>query len=329
MDQQTPPFDPVRYGLVGFGRFCRNRLIPAFAQVSGSRIVALCKRDAEQARATAVEFGIRAGYGRLEDLLGDLQVEAVYITSANADHEGQAVAAARAGKHVLCEKPMATSAAACRKIIQACQENGVRLMVAHQLRFSPAVLQVKDWIESRKLGRICLGRALFTYDGTKSPRTWLHDYDMAGGGAVMDIGVHCLDTLRFLVGEAVKIQGILQPQRGASLIESRAAINMQFDSGALGSIFCSFESPYRSRLEVAGDRGWAYLEPFTLPWADVRARLETEDETLDIIVNSGNLCGALIENFSRAVRGLGDVAIPGEEGWRNQELIDEMYQSAA
>ncbi|HEX7343101.1 MAG TPA: hypothetical protein VF398_02475, partial [bacterium] len=98
-----------------------------------------------------------------------------------------------------------------------------------------------------------------------------------------------------------------------------------FQSGALGSIFCSYESPYHSRLEIVGEHGRATAEPFTLAWKDAEVRLQTDNESLSLTLNGGNTYGELIESFSRAVRGLGDVAIPGEEGLRNIEIIEGIY----
>jgi predicted dehydrogenase len=346
MDASRQQFSPVGYGLAGFGRFCRNRLIPAFRQITQSRLVALYKRDADQARAAAQEYGIPPGYGDLRALLNDPQVEAVYVTSANSDHEWQAVAAAQAGKHVLVEKPLAVNADACRNIIAACEQAGVKLMVAHTLRFSPAVLQVKRWIAEERLGRIRAGRTLFTCDGTKSPRNWLYDKDVAGGGALMDIGVHCIDTLRFLLGEVAEFSGILEPLDDP--VERSAMVDLRFVSGALGGVFCSFETPYRSRLEILGERGWAWVDSFTLPWAKVTLHLESEAEvrhscltgtglktdknvyppsSVTIQVDTNNPYGALLDSFSRSIRGFEPVAIPGDEGLKNQLIIDGLYSS--
>lgn len=325
MTASSPPFEPVGYGLVGFGRFCRNRLVPAFKQITGSRIAALYKRDLGQAQAAAAEFGIPAGYGDLNALLADPHVEAVYITSANCEHEEQAIAAAKAGKNVLVEKPMAVTAEACRRMIEACHQAGVKLMVAQTLRFSPAVLQVKQWIEAGHLGKLKAGCVAFGYNGTESPRTWLYDHKIAGGGVLMDVGVHCLDTLRFLLGEVssyhVDVMSSLHP-------ETLAIIGLDFQSRARGLIYCSYEwKEYGSSLIIQGERGTITVKSFTLPWKQVTLRLETADEKLDLAVDTDNPYGALLDSFSRAIRGLGSVAIPGEEGLKNQSIIDDLYQS--
>ncbi len=321
-------FEPVRYALIGFGRFCQNRLLRAFSQIENSRIVALYKSDESAALQAAREHGIARGYGKLQELLADPEVEAVYITSANADHEGQAIAAAQAGKHVLCEKPMATNAEACRKMIEAGSRAGVKLMVAQTLRFSPVVLQVRRWIHEGKVGRLIGGRALFTYEAGKSPRTWLNDARLAGGGALMDIGVHCIDTLRFLLGEVVTVRGLSVPPHDENPIERTAEVSLAFASGAVGEVFCSFESPYRSCLEITGELGFISAEPFSLPWAEARLSMATLSEKQELTVNTGNTFGALIESFSRTVRGLGEVAIPGEEGLENIRIIENFYHNS-
>ena len=325
MDFSDSKHDLVGYALVGFGRFCRNRLIPAFSQISGSRIVALYKRDLHEALQAAREFGIPRGYNDYSELLRDPQIEAVYITSANADHEWQAVRAAGSGKHVLCEKPLATSVAGCRNMIQACRENGVKLMVAQTLRFSPAVRQVKEWLATGKLGRIKEAGAFFTYDGTKSPRSWLYDYQLAGGGVLMDIGVHCIDTLRYLLGEIIGTAGVVGPAHQQDPIERMASIFLRFESGAFGSVFCSYDFAYGSSLEIVGEHGKIVAKPFTIAQQPAEVRLELESDSQTLVMNCENAYGELIESFSRAVRGQGDVAITGEEGLRNIEIIEGIY----
>ena len=326
MNNPSPITPPIGYGLVGFGRFCRRRLIPAFQQIRGSKIVALQKRDPQEATREAENYGIPAGYSDVEALLSDPRVDAVYITSANCAHEEQAVTAAQAGKHVLCEKPLATSAEACQRMIDACRSAGVHLMVAQTLRFSPVVLQIKRWIEAGILGKIRTARATFTYLAQESPRGWVFDRDIAGGGPMMDVGVHCLDTLRFLWGEVEEIRAIVTPARTENSVEKSVEAILRFASGVTGSIFCSYEIPYESRLEVIGSHGKAYAEPFTLPWTDLDLHLERREESKCLTVHTGNMYGDLITSFSRAIRGLQPVAIPGEEGLANQRIIDAIYK---
>ena len=239
MNRIRNPSDPVGYALAGFGRFCRNRLIPAFQRIEGSQIVALWKRDPQAAMQEAREYGIPRGYGDFAAMLNDPGVDVVYVTSANRLHEEQAVAAAQAGKHVICEKPMATSAAACSRIIAACQRAGVKLAVAQNLRYSGVLEQIKRWIDTGELGDIISASISFTYLASESPRSWVYDRAVAGGGALTDLGVHCIDSLRFLLGAIREVEGVVKPLLTEATVDESAWLHIAFESGSVGQIFCS------------------------------------------------------------------------------------------
>ncbi|TKJ41852.1 hypothetical protein CEE37_04600 [candidate division LCP-89 bacterium B3_LCP] len=315
----------IGFGLVGFGRFCQNRLIPAFRQTNNARISAIWKRSKSEAEAEAQKYGIPAGYGDLSDLLKHPGVDAVYVTSANNMHEAHVIAAAKAGKHVLCEKPLSITAESCLRIVESCNKANVKLMVAHNLRYSEAILEIKRISSSGQLGEVVSGSTVFTYDGSKSPRSWLYDPHLAGGGAMIDIGVHCLDTLRFLLGEIVEVQSMLDPPKSQNRIEESTQVNLRFASGALGSILCSYKSPYYSRLEIQGSAGRALVEPFTLPEKDVLVKVERNGSYEGIPLNTGNSYSRMIEAFSASIQEDNPAPIPGEEGLINQTIIDQVY----
>lgn len=332
MTQYRESCAPVHYAIAGFGRFAIRRLLPAFRGCRMSQLYAVWKRTPFDHSENPLRQEIKKAtydariYATYADLLEDPKVEAVYITSANADHVQQAQAAASAGKHVLCEKPLAVTPQGCRKIITACRKNQVLLMVAQTLRFSPAVQQIRAWMAEGKLGKIVRSEAQFFYDGTKSPRTWLYDYRVAGGGALLDIGVHCIDTLRFLCGEIAAADGFLTFDSIHKRIEIAAELNLRFAANVLGHISCSYLSPYQSRLEIQGELGRAWVEPFTLPWAEVEAHLETADEISGVTVNTNNPYALLLDSFSRSIRGLEPVAVPGEEGLAAVSIINQIYK---
>ena len=317
---------PIGYGIAGFGRFAGNRIVPAVQHLTGSNIVALQKRSSNAAAASAEEYGIPRGYGSFEEMLRDPQVEAVYVTSANFLHEEQAIAAALTGKHVLCEKPMASNPEACLRIIDSCMQAGVKLMVAHNLRFSEPVKRIKSWIEEGVLGDIVSARMEFTFMGSQSPRSWIFDPDIAGGGALMDLGVHCIDTFRYLLGEIDEIQALLKPSSISPRIETTASLNLKFQCGAIGTVFCSYEAPYWNCLEILGSHGRAYIELFTVADSETSLRLCTSQSDEIFSLNVGNTHGELITSFSQSVRHDTPIAIPGEEGLRNQEIIDRAYR---
>ena len=326
MKTSTKPTSPLRYGIIGFGRFARRRLIPAFQQITGSSITAIQKRTPGEAAGEAKSLGISAGYDSYEELLADPAVEVVYITSANHDHTEHAIASAQAGKHVLCEKPLANTPVACEKIITACTQAGVKLMVAQTLRYSAPVMLLKQWISAGKLGKITSTRACFTYLLETSPRSWILDKQIAGGGPLVDLGVHCIDTLRYLSGTVREAVGFTSPTVPENNIELSAEGLLHFEGDVRGSFFCSYQTPYWNRLEVWGEAGHAWVESCASPGTDVE--LKFRDPCGEIAVsriNTGNPYGKLIEAFSDAIRHNTEVPISGKDGLINQQIISSIY----
>ncbi len=325
MKTSSSGINPVKYCLVGFGRFCRQRLVPAFEKIQGSEIAAIQKRSTEEAEREAETFSIPAGYGDLNTMLRDADVEAVYITSANSVHTEQAIAAAHAGKHVLCEKPLAITSEECSRIIEACRKASVHLMVAQNLRFSGVIQQLKQLLSEDMIGKPVLVTMRFTYTGSESLRKWIYNRKLAGGGAATDLGVHCIDTLRYLLGEIAEVQADLKYTQEHPDVEETANVNLTFDSGVMGQIFCSYESPYWNSLEVIGTRGRAYTEMFAASNKSVDLLVDTNEGRQILTVNSGNTYGEVITHFSKAVRDNAPIPIPGEEGLRNQQIIEAIY----
>ncbi len=328
MSEQHTTGSPIKYGIAGFGRFSQRRLVPAFNLLDSSRITAIQKRDQADADKSAATFNIPCSYGSYQALVNDPEIDAIYITSPNGLHLKQALIAAAAGKHILCEKPMATKAGDCRAIIQICKENRVKLMVAHNLRYSGVVNYLKAAIEENMIGRIRFARMNFTYNATGSPRSWIYDYDLAGGGALIDLGVHCIDTLRFLLGEIETIQSILRPSVIDHRIDDTASLNLTFESSVVGNIMCSYSMPYSNTIEIIGENGRISANGFSLSDTDVEVTVQTADDYQTVMIANGNTYGEMITAFTRAIRGLNPVAIPGEEGLKNQEAIDHIYATA-
>lgn len=289
--------------------------------------MALLKRDQAEAERQAAQYVISSAYARLDDLLNDPRIEVVYVTSANSLHEEHVIAAAEAHKHVLCEKPLATSAAACERMIATCHNHGVKLMVAQPLRYSGAILELKDLLDSGELGEIIAARASFTYDAAQSTRSWLWDPAVAGGGALLDVGIHCLDTFRFLFGEVRSVKSFVKSDLPPPSIEKTVLASLAFSNGILGEIFCSYEIPYSTEMEVLGSQGRVRIPSFTLPWQNVDMEITTQAGTIKRQVYTGNMYGALVESFSDAIRGIGPVSITGEEGLINLQLIEAIYAS--
>jgi 1,5-anhydro-D-fructose reductase (1,5-anhydro-D-mannitol-forming) len=216
-----------------------------------------------------------------------------------------------------------------RKMIDACKRNRVRLMVGHMIRYSPLVLRVRELIRSGAIGTVTFARTEFVYDGRMSHRGWLRDQRVAGGGPLFDIGVHCFDTLRFVLDdEVVSVKSQLAPPPTRTRTESTANVALTFSRGVLASILCSYDvSIRRSTIEILGTKGTLFANQFTL--GDRSSSLavtlggdgpegEKRTETIDV----PNLYIEEINHFSSCILDHARPPIPGEEGLENQKVLD-------
>jgi 1,5-anhydro-D-fructose reductase (1,5-anhydro-D-mannitol-forming) len=319
----------IRYGIIGFGAFAERTMLPAIQASPTAELVAIQKRSLADAQAKAAQHLIPLAFDSAETLAQHPDVDAVYIASAVCSHAADTIAAARAGKHVLVEKPMAMNAAEAETMIAACRKHGVKLMVAQMIRFSPLLAYMKELIKSGTIGPVTFAKAEYFYDVRTSKRSWSRSKKIAGGGSVFDIGVHCLDTLRFLLDDdIVSVKSQLAPLPTEETTELTAALALQFSRGTPGSIYCSFDAPYRRIiLEIIGRDGVLTAENFSLSNATVSLNItlgkngtasETQTEKIDV----PNLYENEITFFSESILNNTPSPISGEEGLKNQRVLD-------
>ena len=325
----TPSHRKIRYGLIGFGLFAEKAIAPAIRSSSNSELIAIQKRSLAAAESKAKEYSIPLAFDSVEELVSSDKIDAVYIASANSEHCPETLAAARAGKHVLVEKPMALNARECRRMISACRKGGVKLMVGHMLRLSPLVRRMRDIVRSGMLGEVRTARADFIYDARLSKRSWLLDRKTAGGGPIYDIGVHGLDTLRYILDdEVVSTKSDLSPRPTVRRTEEIANLLLRFSHGTLATISCSFVAPLRRTfIEFIGTEGIISAYTFTQNNATVYLNItmgkegkEESTKTEEMIVP--NLYVEQVSRFSANVLEDTEPFAGGENGLRNQLVLD-------
>lgn len=319
----------VRFGIVGFGLHAVKRLMPGFASARNCEVTALSRRDPERARASAREFGIAHAFTSTAELCSSPDVDAVFIATPDAMHLADVLEAVRHGKPVLVEKPMAMNAAESRQMVEAARKAGVTLGVAHVMRFEESVRWFRERIASDAIGRPVLARAAFVAPLIDSARTWINDPTLATGGPLADVGVHCLDTLRYVLGDEVRTVMAQAQYDKRWVVEASATALFHFSGGTLATISVSALSPYQTLLEVIGESGMLSAvnalnveHPVTLEFRRAFDVIEKQE------VLNDRAYTAQVEAFAAAVEEGRPFEIPGEEGLQNQLILDAAFRSA-
>jgi 1,5-anhydro-D-fructose reductase (1,5-anhydro-D-mannitol-forming) len=320
----------IRYGILGFGNFAERTIAPAIHASPNSELIAIQKRSLAAAEEKAHAFQIPLAFDSAETLVRHPDVDAVFVVSAVVEHAHDTIAAACAGKHVLTEKPMAMTAAEAEHMISTCHSNNVKLMVGQMVRLSPLIIRMKDILQSGLIGKVEYVKAEYMYDARLSLRRWMWNKKIAGGGASFDIGVHCLDTIRYLLGdEVISVKSQIAPPPTESSTEQTSLMALKFTQGTPASIYCSFVTSFRrSIIEIIGQEGVLSAESFTasgttLPLKIVLGKNGMPSETREELVVIPNLYEKEVTLFSDSILNNSPVPIPGEEGLKNQRVLDE------
>jgi 1,5-anhydro-D-fructose reductase (1,5-anhydro-D-mannitol-forming) len=228
---------------------------------------------------------------------------------------------------------MAMNSVEAETMIGACRRHGVRLMVGHMIRFSPLVHKIRSIVRSGVLGTITFARAEFMYDSRSSTRDWLYDRRRAGGGPVFDIGVHCLDTLRYVLeDEVTDVRATLNPSPTDDRVEHTAQLALRLSRGTIGAIFCSYAAPFRRRfLEIIGTDGYLSAPDFTISKISVPLTVVLGPETGHSTTTTEhivvpNLYVAEIEHFVTCITTNAEPESGGENGLANQRVLDVAMQ---
>jgi predicted dehydrogenase len=323
------PLTQVRWGLIGAGDIVRRRVAAALREAPASALIAVSRARGELAEAFTREVGARRWYGEWRALVADAEVDAVYIATPVHVHAEQTIAAAEAGKHVLCEKPLAMSAAECDRVLAACRANGVTLGVAYYRRLYPAVRRVKAIVESGDIGTPVFAQmnAFEYFDPPPDhPRAWLLQPSIAGGGPMMDFGCHRIEVLVNLFGPHVRHATALTANVVFDRpVEDTAAVLLQFEGGPCASVTVTHASRERQdTLHVFGTRGSIHIDDLNAGVVQVR----TDSQRIEAHPPAANVHLPLVEDFVNAVLTNREPAVTGETGRAVAAIEDIIYAVA-
>ena len=327
----------IGYAIVGLGRLSINELLPALKECKHSKCTALVSGDPAKAKKLAGQFGVPEksiyNYENYDTIADNKDVDVVYIVLPNGMHAEYTVRAFKAGKHVLCEKPMANSVAECQQMIDAGKDANKKLMIAYRVRHEPHHIRAIKMSRENELGKpvIYSGDCGFRLSGEGNP--WRLDKKLAGGGALMDVGVYAINASRFLTGEEpIEISGMtFTPKDNPTFksVEATTTCQMKFPSGVLGHISSSYAGSGVLRYRMICTEGWYELDP-AINYHGIQMRMKKGGQPVQEIDEPDiNQFAAEIDHMSQCVMENKEPLTAGDEGLKDMKVVEAIYKSAA
>ncbi len=316
------------WGIVGPGGIAGREMAPAIAADASSELVAVVARDPDKGRAFADKHGAAWSGTDYTEMLARDDVDVVLVTTPNALHSDQVLAAARAGKHVLCDKPLALTAVDAARVVAGCKSAGVKLGMNFQTRYHACFAEARRVIRAGELGTISHIQ-LDASPGTRRPAGWRTNLEVAGLGSVNNIAVHMYDLLRFLLDQEVTEVAAMFDVGREHAMEVLPMVLLRFDGGALAYANGN-QSSFRplNELVVYGDKGRLDGQGITRPESQGEMRVVTEDGERSTHCVNADCYHRLLAAFSDAVVSGRDPSPSGVDGLRSVQLTDAIARSA-
>ena len=320
----------IHWGMIGCGAVTEVKSGPGFYKAENSALVAVTSVDPVMTKSFAQRHGVANAYDSTEDLLKDAAVEAVYIATPPSSHKPLALQAAKAGKHVYVEKPMAMRHAECKEIVDICEQQGVRLFVAFYRRAMPRFLKVKEWLDSGAIGDVRNVRAVqhqipAQEDLSRATLPWRLVPEVSGGGKFLDMGIHTLDIFDFWFGAIEEVHGIAGNQAGLYDVEDTVTATWRHASGVQGyGSWCYVCGHNEDYVEIVGSKGKIELEFFS----DKPLRLVTEGGVVEAdIPNPLHVQQPFIQSIVDDLNGVAPCPGSIESAVRSTWVADEILKN--
>ncbi len=326
------------FAVVGLGRLTLGEILPAMGKSKYCKPVALVSGDRAKAMKIAAQYGIKESalydYTTYDQLAQNPEVQVIYIVLPNSMHAEYTVRGAKAGKHILCEKPMATTAKDCERMIAACDAAGVKLMIAYRSQYEPNDLALGKMIKAGKLGK--LRQFVATNSQNQGdPTQWRLKRVLAGGGCMPDVGVYCLNAARFLSGEEPYevLATVRQPKDDPRFAEVEASCQViaRFPSGLTAVLNSGYDAHKSQFLRVEGEDGYAELNP-AFAYRGIKLRyskvVDGEEVVHEPAIAEKDQFAEEMDHMALCVQKNLKPHTPGEEGLQDQRITDAIYESA-
>jgi predicted dehydrogenase len=324
----------IGYAVIGLGRIA-GHFLPAALSTTNSRITGLVSGHRDKANGIAAQYGVPPAsiynYENFDEIAHNPAIDAVYVALPNSMHAEYTIRAAKAGKHVLCEKPMSTNVADAESMIAACKAANVKLMIAYRCHYEPTNLKAIKLIREGALGQVKAIESAFGFSITQGE--WRLNKKLAGGGPLFDVGIYSLNACRYLTGEEPSdISGyasVIDHDGRFNEVEENVAWTMKFPSGIVASCSTTYGSNMDGYYRVYGSKGWLQVDQ-AFVYEGLRLRAEFSGTKLDELnpARDPSHFQAEAEHFSNCVLKNLEPQSPGEEGLTDMRLITKIYRSA-
>jgi len=321
---------------VGLGSLSRGQILPALTKTTRSRLAAIVTGSPEKDRAVVQQYKLDPAhcytYETFDRLRDDADVDVVYIVLPNSMHADYTLRAAKFGKHVFCEKPMAVSVAECRQMIEACAAAKRKLAIAYRMLYDPNLIEVRRLCQGGAIGKVTSITSTFGFNmGVFGG--WRLSKKMSGGGPLMDIGIYCINAARFVTGEEpVEVTAKTQPAPDDPRfkeVEAAMDFTLKFPGGALARCRTAYNANLGTSLYVTGERGWINLTPAFMYGGNLLSCARDGGKVEWLTKPFINGFAAEMDDFSQCVAEDTPSRTPGEEGLRDMKIIEKLYESAA
>ena len=323
----------VKWGVIGAGGIADRRTMPGMMLARNAEIIAVMDVNESILDGLKQKYNAKYAYNNADDLIANPEVEAVYIATPVVFHAEQAVKAARAGKHVLMEKPIAMSVEEGRQVIKDIDATGVKSACGFMMRFGALNMKMKELIEQGILGQVVSAKAQFTCWYPDMPNCWRQQKKNGGGGAFVDMGVHCIDLIQHILNtEADKVSALIDTKTFKYEVDDSASVLMRLKNGCNAYVEANFNIPDKAakwRLEFYGTKGCmiAHDTIHQLDTGSVEVTLD-DGSVLNVAADFGNMYTKEVESFSDSILNDTPVEVPLADGVQVQEIVEAAYYAA-
>ena len=316
----------LKWGVAGCGRFAENSFLPAVRLTRKSTVVSLYSRDKNRSKTLSEKFGVQNSFDNYEEFLKS-DIDAVFVSSANSHHYEQVIKAAKAGKNILCEKPLAITSKQAEDMVNVCKENNVLLAVNYVHRFHPLVIKAKELIVNQKLGKLVSIDVHFNIDFPPD-NNFRFKKVLSGGGALRDIGTHMIDLLRYFGGEIENIDGVVGNLIYQSEVDDFALGTVKFAKSGYGTFNVSFNNKKAfNRIEILCHKGAIAVDNLIgKKLLSPKLTILLEDETRKSFRKRGNKMVYVIKSVQKSFLKNDTPHASGEDGLVNLKLMEELEQ---